>query len=98
MQFSRHFQVPEPKPKLKPEPATKPKAVPKPGPKGQHKQEFRMAQFTDFFLALRYCSWSYPTTNPWSHGTFWPRSIRWLHGEILLVLVQGGGGGSHLLS
>ena len=36
----KHFNVPEPKPKLKP---TKPNAAPKPGPKGQHGQEFRMA-------------------------------------------------------
>ena len=34
----KHFNVPEPKPK----PAPKPKAAPKPGPKGQHRQVFRM--------------------------------------------------------
>ena len=31
-----------PKPKLKPKPVPKPKAAPKPGPKGQHRQVFRM--------------------------------------------------------
>ena len=35
-----HFQ--EPKRKPKPAEAPKPKAAPKHGPKGQHKQEFRM--------------------------------------------------------
>ena len=38
----KHFNVPEPKPKPKPKPAPKPNAAPKPGPKGQHRQEFRM--------------------------------------------------------
>jgi len=38
----KHFNVPEPKPKPKPKPAPKPTAAPKPGPKGQHRQEFRM--------------------------------------------------------
>ena len=38
----KHFNVPEPKPKLKPKPAPKPKAAPKPGPKGQHRKVFRM--------------------------------------------------------
>ena len=38
----KHFNVPEPKPKPKPKPAPKPKAALKPGPKGQHRQEFRM--------------------------------------------------------
>ena len=37
-----HFNVPEPKPKPKPKPAPKATAAPKPGPKGQHRQEFRM--------------------------------------------------------
>ena len=34
----KHFKVPD----IKPKPETNPKAAPKPGPKGQHKQEFRM--------------------------------------------------------
>ena len=38
----RHFAVPEPKPKLKPKPAPKPKAATNVGPKGRHRQEFRM--------------------------------------------------------
>ena len=38
----KHFNVPEPKPKPKPKPAPKATAAPKPGPKGQHRQEFRM--------------------------------------------------------
>ena len=38
----KHFNVPEPKPKPKPKPAPKPKVAPKPGPKGQHRQVFRM--------------------------------------------------------
>ena len=37
-----HFNVPEPKPKPKPKPAPKATVAPKPGPKGQHRQEFRM--------------------------------------------------------
>ena len=37
-----HFNVPEPKPKPKPKPAPKATAALKPGPKGQHRQEFRM--------------------------------------------------------
>ena len=37
-----HFNVPEPKPKPKLKPAPKATAAPKPGPKGQHRQEFRM--------------------------------------------------------
>ena len=38
----KHFNVPEPKPKPKPKPAPTATAAPKPGPKGQHRQEFRM--------------------------------------------------------
>ena len=38
----KHFNVPEPKPKPKPKPAPKATAALKPGPKGQHRQEFRM--------------------------------------------------------
>ena len=38
----KHLNVPEPKPKPKPKLAPKPTAAPKPGPKGQHRQEFRM--------------------------------------------------------
>ena len=37
-----HFNVPDPKPKPKPKPAPKASVAPKPGPKGQHRQEFRM--------------------------------------------------------
>ena len=37
-----HYNVPKPKPKPKPKPAPKPNAAPKPGPKGQHRQKFRM--------------------------------------------------------
>ena len=38
----KHFNVPDPKPKPKPKPAPKASVAPKPGPKGQHRQEFRM--------------------------------------------------------